>query len=419
MRRGECHELEVLIDREARGWSEAERLRIEQHLADCADCREALAASRFVRATLRSAQGGLSELGRERALKRAFAAAAQAPARSAGAARQIWAGSLVTLSAAAAALLVWWNVGGDAARAPQALREPAGPAVADRFVVAEQLAPAVDAGERASDTAAELAAAPAWIEAGTKQRHQFGHASVQLARATRARFEQASSTLVLASGRVEVDVDVGRGQPFRVATQHFRVEVLGTRFAVTPRSVVVMRGHVQVFALDGRVLASDLAAGSEFSYDARGSVREQADAGSSGAQQVGAQALPPAESASSLLARARQALAQGELERALELVGRAEASVAGRGERAEAGTLRAEAALLGKQPARAVELYAAVAQQFADLPAGENAAFAAARFAARSVPARERELLERYLAQYPQGRFLDEAKRRLARLPDP
>jgi ferric-dicitrate binding protein FerR (iron transport regulator) len=418
MRRGECHELEVLIDREALGWSEAERLRIEQHLAGCAECREVLAASRFVRATLRSAQGGLSELGRERALKRAFTAAAAAPARSAGGAQRIWAGGLVVLSAAAAALLVWWNVGGDAARGPQALREPAGPAAADRFVATELLAPAVDAGERAAGAAAELAAA-AWIEADTKQRHQFGHASVQLARATRARFEQASSTLVLASGRVEVDVDASRGQPFRVATQHFRVEVLGTRFAVTPRSVVVMRGHVQVFALDGRVLAADLAGGSEFSYDARGSVRDPADAGSPGAQPVGAQAVPPAESAGSLLARARQALSQGELERALELVGRAEAGVAGRGERAEAGTLRAEAALVGKQPTKAVELYTAVAQQFADLPAGENAAFAAARLAARSAPARERELLERYLAQYPQGRFVDEAKRRLARRADP
>jgi ferric-dicitrate binding protein FerR (iron transport regulator) len=417
MRRGECHELEVLIDREALGWSEAERLRIEQHLAGCAECREALAASRFVRATLRSAQGGLSELGRERALKRAFTAAAKAPARSAGGAQRIWAGGLVVLSAAAAALLVWWNVGGDTARGPRALREPAGPVAADRFVATEQLAPAVDAGERAA-AAAELAAAPAWIEANTKQRHQFGHASVQLARATRARFEQASSTLVLANGRVEVDVDASRGQPFRVATQHFRVEVLGTRFAVTPRSVVVMRGHVQVFALDGRVLATDLAAGSEFSYDARGSVRDAADAGGPGAP-VATQDVPPAESAGSLLARARQALSQGELERALELVGRAEAGVAGRGERAEAGTLRAEAALVGKQPTKAVELYAAVAQQFADLPAGENAAFAAARLAARSAPARERELLERYLAQYPQGRFLDEAKRRLARRADP
>lgn len=417
MRRGECHELEVLIDREAHGWSEAERLRIEQHLVGCAECREALAASRFVRATLRSAQGGLSELGRERALKRAFAAAATAPARGAGGVPRIWAGALVTLSAAAAALLVWWNVGEHAARGPQALREPSAPGMTDRFVTTETLAPAIDAGEGVP--AAELAAAPAWIEADTKQRHQFGHASVQLARATRVRFEQGSSTLVLASGRVEIDVDASRGQPFRVATQHFRVEVLGTRFAVTPRSVVVMRGHVQVFALDGRVLASDLAAGSEFSYDARGAVREHADAGSPHAQPAGAQAVPPVESAGSLLARARQALSQGELERTLELVGRAEAGVAGRGERAEAGTLRAEAALVGKQPTKAVELYSAVAKQFADLPAGENAAFAAARLAARSLPARERELLERYLAQYPQGRFLDEAKRRLARLAEP
>jgi FecR protein len=415
MRRGECHELEVLIDREARGWSEAERLRVEQHLTSCAECSEVLAATRFVRATLRSAQGGLSGPARERALTRAFAASAAAPARSAGSVRHIWTGALL-LNSAAAALLVWWS-GRDMSPAPQALRAPQAQAVAERFVASETLAPALDAGERLPAT--ELAAAPAWIEAEAQQRHEFGHASVLLARATRARFEQATSTVVLDSGRVEVDVDASRGRPFRVLTQHFRVEVLGTRFAVTPRSVVVKRGHVQVFALDGRVLASDLAAGSSFSYDARSAARGERDAGAH-AQQAGAAAAPAvAESAGTWLARAREALGQGELARALDLVARAEASAPGRRERAEAGTLRAELALLGKQPARAITLYAEVAEQFADLPAGENAAFAAAQHAARSLPARERALLERYLALYPHGRFVDEAKRRLARLSVP
>ena len=211
------------------------------------------------------------------------------------------------------------------------------------------------------------------------------------------RFEQANSTLVLAAGRVDVDVDASRGQRFRVTTQHFRVEVLGTRFAVTPRSVVVTRGHVQVFALDGRVLASDLAAGGAYSY------REPA--------------VPaPAVSAEAWLGRAREALSRGELQAALQLVERAEGSAPRRGDRAEAATLRAEAALLSKQLEKAIDLYAGVSEQYADLAAGENAAFAAAQLAARAKPDRERGLLERYLTRHPGGRFADEAKRRLAKL---
>ena len=51
MTANECSETELLIEKEAHGWTEAERLRVEAHLGGCRDCREALAIARFVRDT--------------------------------------------------------------------------------------------------------------------------------------------------------------------------------------------------------------------------------------------------------------------------------------------------------------------------------------------------------------------------------
>src|SRR5690606_5539034 len=79
--------------------------------------------------------------------------------------------------------------------------------------------------------------AAAWIETTQPEQHRFAHADVELAAHTRARFQAARHTLELAEGRVDVDVDAARNQPFSVVTQNFRVEVLGTRFVVTPNSV--------------------------------------------------------------------------------------------------------------------------------------------------------------------------------------
>jgi ferric-dicitrate binding protein FerR (iron transport regulator) len=397
MRRGDCHELELLIDREAHGWSEAERLRVEQHLDACAGCRQLLASSRFVRETLRDAQGGLPETARSRALGRAFASAAVVQKRPSVRTLGGWLGAGAAVLSAAAALLLWWSGGLNASRAPHAvLQTSPAPLEAERYVASERLAPSKQAAQQSEPSA------PVWIHARARQQHRFGHASVALAAGTRVRFEEADSTLILASGRVDVDVEDNRSRPFRVTTQHFRVEVLGTRFAVTPQTVVVTRGHVQVFALDGRQLAGDLAAGSSYSYEEKAPV-----------------APGPAASAEVWLKRAREALLRGEIQGALALVTRAEGSEPRRSDRAEAGTLRAEAALLGKQFAEAIDLYTSVSEQYTDLPAGENAAFAAAQLAARNQPARERVLLEGYLARHPHGRFAEEAKRRLQSLAKP
>jgi outer membrane protein assembly factor BamD (BamD/ComL family) len=102
------------------------------------------------------------------------------------------------------------------------------------------------------------------------------------------------------------------------------------------------------------------------------------------------------------------------LERAKLSIERALGARLGHADRAEALTLRAELALARGEKAQARAIYLEVSQRFAELPAGENALFAAARTQSDAEAAAK--LLARYLARYPNGRFVDEAKKRLAHL---
>jgi ferric-dicitrate binding protein FerR (iron transport regulator) len=446
MRATTCEEIEDLIEREALGWSEADRLRVEQHLSECAACRETLAISRFVRDTLRDAAGELSDTGRTRAINAALLRGR--PAKSLRPVpRRVLGVSALVLSVAAAAGLALYLVepASELARTTQPAQPVQGPAApggagpvelpkeVQQLTAPESPRPELAQGEVASR------AERAWIDSVAPERHRFAHAEVELAAATRVRFDADSHTLELAHGRVDLDVDPTRAEPFSVLTEHFRVEVLGTRFSVTPNSVSVTRGRVQVFGRDGSVLARELAAGGSYHYGAVsprltqpgsqglgiGAAAESKAPSAARAQQAGSEpssartptpSAAPVKSAAAWLHEARESLARGDAQATRALVGSAESSSPTRGERAEASTLRAEAALLERDHAAALRLYREVGDRYADLAAGDNAAFAAAQLAARADKAHERELLESYLARFPAGRFRDEAKQRLARL---
>jgi hypothetical protein len=101
----ECSETERLIEREAQGWTEAERLRVEAHLGDCHDCREALAIARFVRDTAFDAPQ-LSDTARLRAVTRAVARTGAIEHVASRNRRVVQAGGALAFFAVAAALLL-------------------------------------------------------------------------------------------------------------------------------------------------------------------------------------------------------------------------------------------------------------------------------------------------------------------------
>jgi ferric-dicitrate binding protein FerR (iron transport regulator) len=385
-----CVEIEAVIDREALGWSEAERLRVEHHLGDCEECRRTLAMSRMVRDTITTSTVTVSENATERALARAFDNVARGVARhdQKVAPRRIAMAMTVLVAAAAAAVLWMWT--------PRAAE--LAPRAADPSVTLAQ-------GKPREQTLPAPQVEPSWIETSQEEQRTFGHASVRLAAATRVRFDEAQSDLLLEHGRLDIHVDASLGKGFSVTTRRFRAHVLGTKFLVTDDTVSVTEGRVRVVDLEGKVLAPELHAGERFTY---GSRSEPAAASPEHARSVSARVW---------LVRARQALIRGDSEVARTLIARADDSRPRRQDRAEALTLRAEAALIERDTSAAIRFYENVARQYGDMTAGENAAFAAAQLTARSQPERARALYQRYLTRYPEGRFSAEARTRLQSVP--
>jgi uncharacterized membrane protein len=184
--------------------------------------------------------------------------------------------------------------------------------------------------------------------------------------------------------------------------------VLGTRFSVTNETVWVQHGRVRVFGSDGAELVSTLGAGETYSFTDEKPAKP--------AKRAQASTKPAALDAKALLGEARAALMRDDRAAARALIKKAESAQPARAERAEAGTLRAEILLLDQDGAAALSAYREVASRYAELPAGENAAFAAAQLAAKVAPSEARAMLEGYLARYPKGRFVDQVNKRLSRL---
>jgi hypothetical protein len=405
MRSTACDTVCALIDREAIGWSEAERLRVEQHLGECQECSESLSLSRFVRATLREAAGELPESARMRAIKNALSESAKRQP-SIRVAKGLPRYALGLSLAAAAALLVWL-VRTPLTQTAAVVSKPG--AAAHEAALAR--APATPKAQEPAPKAQE----PALVESTGREQHTFAHATVTFAPATRARFDAATRTLFLEQGAIDVDVNPEAGASFSVVTESFRVEVMGTRFSMTPYAVTVQHGRVRVLGPTGVVLASALGKGETFTL---ASEAPSASKPGSKPESKPSKSGPklPAKSAKQLLAEARGALYRSDAAGARALVGEAEKARPARADRAEAGTLRAEILMLERDHTAAVQAYRDVATHYAELAAGENASFAAAQLAVKVAPTKAHELLEAYLARYPHGRFESEVRERLRRL---
>jgi tetratricopeptide (TPR) repeat protein len=121
--------------------------------------------------------------------------------------------------------------------------------------------------------------------------------------------------------------------------------------------------------------------------------------------------------AAALLDAARRALVAKRLPEARRQIEAVLALATPASLRAEALSLRADCAQVEGDRAAAIAAYSQVAQSFAALPAGENALFAAARLEQeRGGRAAATAGLRRYLARYPRGRFVKEARQRLRAL---
>ncbi len=421
----DCFRIQGALDRRAVGLEEADRLLVEEHLAQCDHCRGDAELRDGLRALMLGQAPVLSSAARSRLVSECVVRANVERPTSAPAPRRHHAGILL-LAAMTASLAVWLVFD-----APEMVSDPvaqsvgpSAPAVVDsgpaeamlaergaRVIAgqAQQGGGALDAGETVAE--GKVLSTPA------AARLVFGHASVQTTANTKLIWTAEASRLRLLSGRVDVDVDVTAGRAFRVQVPTFRVDVLGTRFVVDVDSVDVLRGKVAVYR-QGRA-AVELVAGQRWQTARSSAANDQS--GDDARQSPSAPTPTPRQPAvahvadgAAMLTAARRQLAAGRISDAENLVRRAMSGKLSASQRAEAGTLLAECALVGGDKDSAARLYERVAEKHAGTSAGESAAFAAARAKHASGDWPEaRALFLRYLTQYPHGRFRADAHRHI------
>lgn len=380
------------------GLSESIALRLEEHLAHCAACSAEALLLDGLREISDAGAAPLPAGARQRAVLHALAQARQP--RQLMAAQRGWLMPSAFGALSAVALVVL------------AMALHAGSPMGDRVLSGE-----LESAGRTLQGGATLAA-DARLQTRGGARVALAHAKIDLAQDTLARWDARTRLVQLERGRLAADVDPTLHQSFGVVTEQFSVHVLGTNFEVTLEQVKVSRGRVEVVSPQGQRLAL-LNAGETWHLPAQVASKPMPPAPTTEPEPVAhvvPEVVAPRPSmldVDAQLERARQALGQREIARAEKLVGQVMGAPLSAKQRAEAMTLQAECALVAGDQRAAEAAYARVARRFAALPAGENAAFAAARISADRSSDRG---LVRYLARYPHGRFVKEANARLREL---
>jgi hypothetical protein len=447
-----------LLEARAAQPSAASGLLLEEHLASCASCRAQANLLEGLRTLSARGAQRLSEAERARVLDSALNSPRTLPTPPERSRRRhTWlaAPALAALAAAAFVLL----------RPAPSSRQPMA-AGADRILSGQ-----LTAGGLALRPDQALPAATPLLSLGGA-RLALAHAHVELRPGSGVNWDPRSRQLQLDRGSVFVDVEASRHASFSVRTARFSVEVLGTRFEVSPAAVRVWRGRVRVVDLAGMELArldsaspawqappsaadddAD-AAGDQRRVSAPGSVSlergaEEPSAGGDSRDGHATTTRGPTASAADggeahrplasrprrqapastpsaanggrdpqlLLTRARQQLGSGHGAAARQLLASALALPLTPELHAEALSLRAECALVEYSYDDARDAYLEVATHWPGLSAGKTALFAAARIEAQhGRPERAQQLLTRYLDADPHGPFAREAATRLQAL---
>jgi TolA-binding protein len=255
--------------------------------------------------------------------------------------------------------------------------------------------------------------------------------------------------MVLSAGEADIEVTPGLPGHFRVVTPRFVVEVLGTRFVVDMQSVRTLRGRVHVLDGAGGELAA-LSAGARWNLSegrpaagtspvvspeaATGAPSTPETAGPAedppGAKQApsppaamgelrsrGATQRKQPAAAAELLTRSRAALARGDARQARALAQHALASAPSDRELAAGHLLLADSLLVDGRPGDAVEAYRRVVKRWSRAPEAELAQFAIGQLLMeRGAKPEAAVAFNDYLARFPLGRFVREAREHLALL---
>ncbi|HEY8925933.1 MAG TPA: hypothetical protein VIU64_16225 [Polyangia bacterium] len=388
--------------------SDALRLELEAHLAECASCRDSRKAFGLLGALKAVPAAALGSAAEERVIRALVARRDRGTRSVERRTRRQRAAIVVGAFALAGAILV---VGYSELRSARRSAS----------------APAISEGER--------------FEAATSGVLSFSGSSVTYEPGTVMSFFPSTRSVRLDKGEIDVDVTEHGPTHFRVITSRFIVDVPGTRFVVTPVGVRTVRGLVRILDPAGRELAK-VPAGS--SWAALASATPEMPPAGLAAAPATAPPTPRAEPAPTsarsglagseagaargenvsagaavdvLLERARAALVSGDATRARALIDRAVAAHPGRAARPAIDLLMADSWLVARRPDEALGAYRAVMQRHARTPEGETAAFTVSQLLVeRGASAEARAALTDYLERYPRGRFVREVRERLAQL---
>lgn len=378
---------DILVEHVRGGVGEPTLLQLDQHLAECTACR----AERARWGTVGELRGwtppALGTAAKERIVAQLRKAGRQ-PAKSTVESRphaRVWTWAMAgTLAAATLGAIATWRL------QPRVRHDVAVAHAPVTKTLATKLTPA--ARERVS---------------------RFGGAELRIATGSDVELRPAAREIALGSGALELSAPVAVA-PLHVRGPQFEMVLTRAHARFASDAVRVLDGAVEVYALDGRRLAT-VGAGAQWPALPAAPVANVPAAAPSVAPAHAT--TTTAGSIRLTLDRARARLADGDAPGARELIRRALAGHPTTAERAQAQIFVAESYLVESDSERALAAYVVVARDFPRAPEGEAAAFAAAQlWSERGQHAEAETALRGYLDRYPDGQFAREARDRLAEL---